>query len=319
LARVSYGVGDADPEDFIAHWFAERGYPFLGLSYPSGHSVFSHPHPEFSVKDWAAQVAEATDQAVAELSLDRRTVIVLAWSMAGRLVYRLRRALLQHRIELALFVSLEAAHELTFDTVALERYLPPDANGLVDLGPLTPSFVASVQEQRQLADRLLIPDATFVEDYLAPFPVNLTATRLRCHDAAFTPDLPTDREDVGCDDLTLLPPISALSGRSQSSLHHALTDQAAWGDLATQSAMRNFVLPLPDGGLPQHRWQSLLTLVRGVPAATTGDLEGGHLFFLGRDNARQLVSSVEQFVGHWRRIREEVSRTGQEKASNTGY
>ncbi|MBL0915031.1 MAG: hypothetical protein IBJ13_05815, partial [Sphingopyxis sp.] len=88
LARVYYGHPGSDPRDFLAHWLARRGYGLLALSYPSDHPANPAPCADMDVVDWAQDLAAATASHVAA----GREVILVGWSMAGRLARAFRLA-----------------------------------------------------------------------------------------------------------------------------------------------------------------------------------------------------------------------------------
>lgn len=49
LGRIAYGHPEGDPRDFVAHWVAQSGLPFLAVSYPLDNPVYETLHPEFDV------------------------------------------------------------------------------------------------------------------------------------------------------------------------------------------------------------------------------------------------------------------------------
>jgi hypothetical protein len=123
LARVAYGHPESYPPDFIAYWLQEKGYPFLALSYPIDNPVFLSVHPGFSVRDWGTQVSEIIDQHIDEDDEDRK-VLVLAWSMAGRIAEPLTSALAHRKIAVELFVAMAASTALLGLQPALDQLTP---------------------------------------------------------------------------------------------------------------------------------------------------------------------------------------------------
>ena len=116
LARVAYGHPDGKPADFLGYWMKRDGVPFLAISYPMGNPVFAGAYPDFSMTDWAEQSAEIVARHVKAHDLPSR-VVVLGWSMAGRIAEPIAASLRKRGIGVELFVAMAAA-------TALQNLLP---------------------------------------------------------------------------------------------------------------------------------------------------------------------------------------------------
>ena len=93
LARIAYGHPGGRACDFLAYWLHQEGFASLALSYPMRQSRYSTGHhPDFSVVDWGEQSAEIIALHVKAHELPRR-VIVMGWSMAGRIAEPITAAL----------------------------------------------------------------------------------------------------------------------------------------------------------------------------------------------------------------------------------
>jgi hypothetical protein len=320
LARIAYGAPDADPHHFPAHWFAVHGFSFLALSYPCGHAAFPHADPGFGVADWATQVAAATAQALDSLRLRRPDVIVLAWSMAGRLLHRMRGALEQRGANLALFVSLDGHPTVADNTEALEALLIADRRGLAALEPLLTHFEQQLEEQRRLNDDEIISSTNYHQDYLAAFPVNLSATRLRHRSGEFVVDLDADVQDTQSLANNPLPPIAAVSGQAPSSADHALLDSSRWAYQAARFLLQNNRCALSHDASPAEHERARLTYVcKQLPAAFCLTVPGGHAFFIGQLGAERLVQAVEKLLGRWEQLLARLSMPAPSSLSDIDY
>lgn len=92
-------------------------YNVLAISYPlemldaSSSSSFASAFaqcPHFSVIDWGEQVAQTTRKVIDQNHLASNEVILVAWSMAGKIVKPFAEAAVQHHLDFRLFVSLAA-------------------------------------------------------------------------------------------------------------------------------------------------------------------------------------------------------------------
>lgn len=293
LARIAYGHPDGQAEDFLAHWLVRAGYAFLGLSYPIGHGVFGEAHPAFTVRDWAAQTAEIVHVVVAEQALPPK-VLVLAWSMAGRIVERLNAALRDRDLTLELFVAMAATPPLPNLLPALDR-LTPDPRGLADgSASFFPWLLRCLHGQNELAGRSVIAEDAFLGLYTGNFPINLAATALRYRDGRFVPDPLADDADTGGRNMVGLPPIAVITHDSALDAGHALTDHANWSLHLVQALVAGRLSEPPAAftALPQERWANIVELVRSAPDMLTVTVPGNHLFFVGAAGAGATVKAL---------------------------
>lgn len=293
LARIAYGHEGAPPADFLAHWLVAAGYSFLGVSYPQGNPVFAQTYPDFTVQDWAAQTAELAEAAIAANGLERR-VLVLGWSMAGRIAGPLQRQMRERGLTVELFVAMAA-------TPAVPGLLPAldlqhaTASGLVAVGGSFTSWLQScLQVQNELAGHVLIPDRLFLAEYLGDYPVNLAGTVLRYRAGQFVPDPQADEVDTGAWDFAGFPPLAILTHDSPVDARHALTDPANWSLHLTQSLAARRLWPAAEeiAKLPPEEFARLLDCVASAPERLTTRVHGSHLLFVGEAGARATVAAL---------------------------
>ena len=294
LARIAYGHEGAPPADFLAHWLVAAGYSFLGVSYPLGNAVFAQTYPDFTVQDWAAQTAELTETAIEAHGLERR-VLVLGWSMAGRIAGPLQRRMQERGLALELFVAMAATPAVPGLLPVLHQ-LRPAASGLADAGG---SFVAwlqrCLQAQNALAGRVLIPDQRFLTEYIGDYPVNLAATALRYRAGRFVLDPQADEADTGVWDYPGFPALAVLTHNSSIDARHALTDRANWSLHLTQSLAARQLWRAADDltKLSRAEFARLLDRVGSAPDLLSMRVQGSHLFFVGEAGAKATVDALE--------------------------
>lgn len=128
LARIAYdGHKGYNPRDFLAFWPNELGCNVLAISYPlemQGSSRLAADlaqRPHFGIADWGEQVARTTRKVIDEnklASINDNQIILIAWSMAGKILKPFTLAAKRYDLDPRLFVSLAA-------TPAGIRGLPP--------------------------------------------------------------------------------------------------------------------------------------------------------------------------------------------------
>ncbi|CAH1689171.1 hypothetical protein CHELA1G11_20429 [Hyphomicrobiales bacterium] len=294
LARISYGHPEGREQDFLAYWLRSAGYPFLALSYPLGNPVFPTVHPDFSVQDWGEQVAESIAKVVNAKQLPR-DVVILAWSMAGRIAVPLVTALKRRGCDIELFVAMAASPPLAF--VPPLEHLQPASDGLANVsGPFTHWLVRSLAEQGERAGRALIPEAVFRREFTGNIPVNLVASSLRWRAGSFVSDLSADLADTRALEYEAYPPTAVITHDDAGDSRHALTDTAAWACSINQSLCARHLFAHQDriAGLPAEAWHHLLGRVRSATDDLSTVMAGNHMFFLGEDSARATIAALEK-------------------------
>ena len=107
-ARFCYGVHKGRrPKDFVVHWLGKKGYNFLGMSYPLGmkNPVYDKAYPDFSVRAWGKQTVSIAKDIIEENDLPNR-VILVGWSMAGRMTQSVNEAAKKNGLHIDFFVGL---------------------------------------------------------------------------------------------------------------------------------------------------------------------------------------------------------------------
>lgn len=293
LARIAYGHPEGRSSDFLFHWLKEAGFPALGLSYPMGHPVFEKTYPQFGVPDWGAQSAAEIARVIEANGLARR-VIVMAWSMGGRVAEPVTAALKVRNIEVELFVPMAACTSLP-NVLPGMNALKPAASGLARVeGLYLDNLLRLLRDQNARAGHAVIDPAIFAAQFTGDFPIRLAAGGTHYENGAFVTDPLADAEDTGAFRYAGFPPMAVLTHESPLDARHAFMDRAAWGFYTTQALSENFIYSkVKDfSALPREHWHKLNALIREAPSQLTMVLPGNHMFFIGEVGARKTVDAL---------------------------
>jgi hypothetical protein len=295
LARIAYGHPGGRACDFLAYWLHQEGFASLALSYPMGNAVFDRAYPDFSVVDWGEQSAEIIALHVKAHELPRR-VIVMGWSMAGRIVEPITAALHQRDIEVELFVAMAAATPLPNLLPALSA-MRPAASGLASVaGAYAEVLLANLQEQSRDAGHVILDPVIFSTQFMGDYPVRLSASAMRYNNGTFIPDPLGDQHQTGAWRYSALPPLALMTHEAKLDARHALMDRATWGFYITQSLSeaRVFAQATSPSVLAPAKWTRINDLIHAAPARLTMIMPGNHMFFVGEKGARSTVAALEE-------------------------
>lgn len=308
FARVAYGHPSGQPSDFLAHWFKEAGYPFLALTYPMDHPVYSTFFPEFSVIDWGNQIAEIAEEVIQKNGL-KKSMIALGWSIGGRVVESLNAALTLRNLSLEFFIGLSPCPPVFSLIPAITRGFKMTEKGYVEN-----SYEAWLEENLKIQDalnrRVVIPENVFQKAYLGHYPINLGANNYRYHREQFVPDVEEDINDSGAFTYTEYPLIGLLIHNSVKDERHALMDVGVWSFYMTQSISHNLIFSNPKdlNRLTDIMWRKLLDLVRTAPMKLTIPMDGGHFFFLGERGAKSTFDKFLELSDKIRTLKNEIQK-----------
>ncbi|MGH1492705.1 MAG: hypothetical protein ACRBK7_25480 [Acidimicrobiales bacterium] len=317
LARISYGHGSANPQDFLAHWWKEVGHSFLAVSYPLEVSepVFDNVDPDLGLVAYARAVAAHIDTVVAEWGLER-SVIVLGWSAAGNIAPRLTAELADRGVALELFVALAASPPLpgiVFGSRERASDWATAAGSFTSSGLLAHaglrSFLPELKRTDERYGRTVIAEADYATNYLGNMPVNLfpglDAQRLDGQlVVGHEGPLAESRGAVWSD----YPVVAVLQPTWPTDARHVLTDRHNWGLVQTNMFATTRLDETTASALSDAEWRQCAALVGSAPEKLTRVIEGGHMFFLGVDGARQTVELVRELLIEARTIVAELDR-----------
>lgn len=110
-ARIFYGHPGSKEDDFLTYWLRVQGYSVLAVSYPleTQPSLMPASVPSFGVEEWGRQTARMTSKNVeTEEGYVSQEIVVVGWSMAGRIATRVSEALRSFGLTPKLFIALAA-------------------------------------------------------------------------------------------------------------------------------------------------------------------------------------------------------------------
>lgn len=310
-ARIVYGGHSRSrKEDFLACWLNRLGLGLLALSYPLENTPAIMPAvaPGYRIEDWGRQAAETTKKVVDEHHLLGK-VILLSWSMGGKILEPFCTAAKGHGLSVELFISLAATpglHGL--------RPFPPQVTrspaGYSICGGMQKSFIAQIAEQRALNESAsIISDELYLRDYFGHTPIGLTGWGFKYNGPG---PLVEDKwgavEDSHADNFAALPLIATIYGTSPMDLRHVLADKATWGLMLTykllEDVSRSHSATIK--GDPT-RWKKIMDIVHSAPDKMSASVEGNHFFFVGKQGARETADAIMNLIEKSKAFVEEFS------------
>ncbi|KIX06785.1 uncharacterized protein Z518_04761 [Rhinocladiella mackenziei CBS 650.93] len=300
-ARIFYGGHEnSDPVDFIGHWFTRFGYSFLAISYPfeSEPALLPADRPDFTVQEWGNQAAEVTMQIIKQENLPRRAILLM-WSMAGKILQPYFQAAHNYAFDVDFAVSLVA-------TPAIRglRERPPGTTssktGYCIASPqIKQSFLLHLQEQSAInGGKCIIPDDTYVREYVANLPVGLTGWGYRWseQDRQLIDDKNVAFEVADQTSMGDLPYLCSIYGDSPADLRHSIADKYTWGFMMMYQLMgtltpaeKMFLIENPEKG------KRVTRIIQGAPDRLSALVQGGHHFFIGEKGAKRTAELVVRF------------------------
>lgn len=310
LGRIAYGPPEGRAPDFLCHWLHADGFASLVLSYPiASKGVFNAAFPQFSITDWAEQSAEIIARYVDRHELPEN-VIVLGWSMAGRIAEPLHAALRRRGKGIELFVAMAAASALPNTLPGLNQ-LKPAASGLAAIqGAYLDWLLECLAGQNLAAGHSVLDAERFTREMTGDFPVGLAASAMRYTNGTFASNPAEDAREVGTAQYGSFPPLALMTHASPVDARHALTDRSTWGVYITQRLCEALVFSQPKAlaALPVERWTLLSEHVRNAAQRLSATLPGNHMFFLGESGARKTVQTLKQLRQSAADVTGEISR-----------
>lgn len=319
LARVFYG-GHAghDPADFVAHWFPRLGgYNFLAVSYPletdpatmsvpasangSATCPRPRPRPDMTVREWGAQAVEATRRTIQQQGLKTNNVILLVWSMGGKILQPYVLAARQQAspsINIQFAVSLVATPAIR--GVREKPALKPSPAGYATAAGLSVKyFLVQLHEQNAInGGKAIIPDDVYQREYLGNFPVGMGCYGVRwsVKQRTFVEDPNMGYEVADEMSYSELPFLCSISCHSPADLRHSIADKYTWGFMLTYKLFGGLS---PAARVALHKdsetGRKVIQLFHSAPERFSAAVEGGHHFFIGERGAKVTAELVLEF------------------------
>ncbi len=308
MARISYGGHEGSkPEDFLAHWVGEKGYSFLGLSYPIDTAAFEKKTPEFTAQDWGKQVAEVAAATIKDNGLSNK-IVLLAWSMGGKVVQPAYAAATAAGLDMEVAVSF-AATPGTPGLISLVSKMKMAESGYADRKNIYGGWLKQLEKNNaDNGGRTIIPADVFQTDYIGDIPINLQGYGEVYRNGKFEVDLQAQATDYGAFAYEAYPLVVILEGDDVADARHGLTDRANWTLFNAGTVMARYVgankIKLSD--LSEEKWKKLLSLTRSLDEDMSIDVGGNHFFFVGEEGAKKTADAIEKGISKARDVDAEL-------------
>lgn len=298
-ARIAYGGHEgANKEDFIAHWLQDRGFNFLGVSYPvdTESGLFNEDHPEFTVREWGRQAMEIAQNEIEEHDLTGK-VIVIGWSMAGKIPQSAYEAAQELGVPFDFYVSFVATPAIP-GMSSLTRTFEMADNGYGDRSSSADDWVEQLATNNDFNGHVIIPEDIYRSQYIGNMSVGLEGVEQRYRDGEFVKDWEEGLEDNGAFQFGDFPLVAMVLNDSRADPRHAIVDKAAWSFYNANTVYHRYVTnnDLDLSALTDAQWQSVLDLTRTAPERLSLEVPGNHFFFVGEDGARAAAGVVDDLV-----------------------
>ena len=301
LARIAYGHPGACPDDFLAHWIARKGNPFLALSHPTDASVYDEVFPDMTSTDWAHAVAQVIARTLDRRQISSRRILLIGWSMGGKVLPVLALAAKRHGFAIEMFAALASMPPLPgfsnftpggerLTSRGLWQVDAPLPGGLTRLA----RWREELRRQDALNGAVVVSEADYRKFYFCNSPIGLRGERQRYRAGAVEDDLPTAIADTAGLDWASYPITGVIAPTDHRDAGHTLTGPLLWAGINARALYQGIVEPaLADGcrSAPE-RWPEVLRLYDELPSTLSRRVEGGHFFFLGRNGAEATVRQL---------------------------
>ena len=306
-ARISYGGHKGYREnDFLAYWLNQKQYNFLAISYPidTVSDLFGESYAEFSVRDWGRQAAEITKQVVDKYRI-QGPVIVLGWSMAGKVAQPFYEESKRLNIKFDFYLSLAATPPIP-GIVAKNKMVKMAESGLADRKNNYSKWYQQIKENDAKNGHIIIPKAIYESEYLGDISINQQAYGLRFHPGqnAFVRDYPADIEDTKGIEYENFPLVAMLIPTSVLDLRHSLTDLSAWGIYNANGLYKDYSRRIANSPNKPLRLHKIRSTIYSAQLELSESVSGNHFFFVGKSGAEETSRSIENLVEKVKQFRE---------------
>ncbi|MHA7869838.1 MAG: hypothetical protein ACX93U_20365 [Salipiger thiooxidans] len=235
-ARIAYGGHEGgNEEDFLAHWLQNRGYNFLGVSYPidTESGLFEEDQPDFTVREWGRQAMEIAQTVIDENNLTGG-VVVIGWSMGGKIPQAVYEAAGELGVPFDFYLSFVATPAIPGMT-SLTRTFEMAESGYGDRSSSANGWVKQLAANDALNGHEIIPEDIYRSQYIGEMSVNLEGVEQRYRDGAFVMDWAEGLEDNGAFQFENFPLVAMILNDERADSRHAIVDKAAWLLISTQN------------------------------------------------------------------------------------
>ncbi len=309
-ARVSYGGHDgARDEDFLAHWLNQEGYNFLAISYPIdlADGGIETAHPDFMIRDWGRQTAELARQYTDAQGLSGE-VIVMAWSMGGKIVQSVHAAMKEQDLDLEFYTSVTATAPLP-GLIALTRELPMLETGLADRRGNFAGWFKQVAANSEAEGHEIVSEEIFQSQYQGDIPVNIQGYSQQYRDGAYVIDQLAYQADAQPFAFKDFPLVAMIIPNGRGDRRHALTDEAIWTMYNANTVYNSWLSAnkIDVNELDDASWEGLVELTRSLDDRLSETIDGNHFFFIGETGAKATAAALAALDSKVAGVKKEAS------------
>jgi surfactin synthase thioesterase subunit len=297
LARIGYGHPGSRRDDFLVPWLNRAGFEVLSVSYPSDHAAIGANAQTMTITQWAQCIAEVITQAIdSPESLQARPIVLIGWSMAGRLARSFAVVARNSGLKTQCFISLAATAPIPNLTTPRAGGEPVTASGFWDSSARSVQWEAELTAQEHLNDRVIIPRDLYRRHYHCNNPILLRAETREHVPSAWS--MANILDDLGTFEYEQYPLCAAVVPTIARDARHVLTDQATWTFINSQAIycdLRN-----RSGNrlaeLDEVTWSSIRKQVAALSGKLFREVDGGHFFFVGERGAKQTAAHIDELI-----------------------
>jgi hypothetical protein len=308
LGRIGYGFPGCNKEHFLAYWINQKGYPFLGASYPIDHPIYSQVYPHFSMTNWGKMAAEIVGQFISERTL-RGEIIGISWSAAGQVIRPFNVACSSLGIKVLFHIGLESTPALQIPsdrTIGMKK----TEKGMVSLEDSHYGlFWKEIEEQNHLNSDDIIPKEVYLRDFLGDIPVALMGTNERYENGQFVVNIEKSFEDKNFFSFSEYPLVANISGDSKMAPYHPMVDKGTWGFLITRKVYHDYFVK-NEGWISQasnSEFNEFVQYVSNLPNRLLKAIPGNHFLLIGRQGAQKIADYLEYFENETNVIKQELA------------
>lgn len=314
-ARIAYGghPGGRD-EDFLAYWLKKRGYSFLGVSYPieTANPIYERSYPDFGVKAWGRQAAEISKHVIEQNRLNRH-IIIIGWSMSGRIAPAFSKSAEDLGLIVDFFVSLSSTPAV-MNAMGLAR--PPKItlreNGYEDRTGVFDKFYKLIEDNSsENGGRTVIPKDVCLRDYFGSIPVNIEGNGWRLRDNGLVEDSVEFIKESGCFQFADFPFAATIYSENPADPLYSMYDLSnfgCWSLYQVNKVVSGYVGANRAlfANLEPERFFCLCKLIKSAPQRLSAVTHGNHFFFVGEKGASETAALIQKLETEVRGFKSEL-------------
>lgn len=293
LARISYGFPGGKEDDFLSYWLHKKGYPFLGVSYPTDNASYTKIYPSFNIRDWGNQVATLAKSLIDKNHLSNHAV-VLAWSMGGNVEESIGEAFEKLHINVDSFIGLSAVTPISYLGQTIKGFKGNEMlpNQLLDERSFFPIFSQLVEEQSKYNGHEIIPKNVYLNEFLGDIPVALESQGYHFEKNKFEFNMQYSLDASGVFHFQYTPWIGLISDDSTEIPKITLIDPSAWNYIRSEMLYAKYISHINMNSNPDN-YAAIKQTLTEIPQYFSETVHGNHFFFLGKKGAFETAQKIE--------------------------